>query len=289
VLGSSGPLNAEGRASTSYLLWLAGRPAIIVDVGPGSTVNLARTGANPTDLDAILLSHLHPDHVSDLPGLLWDEQVLDRNRPMLIVGPAGNRYFPDTKVFLQRLFGGAGAFPEMQAILQPFSAFHLEIRVSNIAPLQPTRVATIDGIEISAYPVPHGRAPSLAYRLEGAGFSAVLGSDQSGIDSGFANFARDADVLVLHAALGPGATDHPFAKVIGLPQTLGKLAAVAGVKRVVLSHLMAFPGSNASAGNFSLANPAAVLDAVRSTYGGDVSMASDLECITFGSVKRIDR
>src|SRR5215471_3568903 len=170
VLGSSGPLNAEGRASTSYLLWLAGRPAILVDVGPGSTVNLARTGANPTDLDAILLSHLHPDHVSDLPGLLWDEEVLERNRPMLIVGPAGNRYFPDTKVFLQRLFGGAGAFPEMQAILQPFSAFHLEVRVSNIAPLQPSRVATIDGIEISAYPVPHGRAPSLAYRLEGAGF-----------------------------------------------------------------------------------------------------------------------
>lgn len=70
-----------------------------------------------------------------------------------------------------------------------------------------------------------------------------------------------------------------------LPQTLGKLAASARVKRVVLSHLMAFPTSDPSAGSFSLSNPKAVLNAVRSAYRGDVSMAYDLECIAFGRAK----
>lgn len=44
--------------------------------------------------------------------------------------------------------------------------------------------------------------------------------------------AKDTDLLVLHAAIGPGA-GH-FARVIGLPQVLGQLAAGARVKRVVL-------------------------------------------------------
>jgi ribonuclease BN (tRNA processing enzyme) len=283
VLGSSGPLNAEGRASTSYLLWLGGRPAIIIDTGAGSTANLARAGANPLDLDAILLSHLHPDHVADLPGLLWDEAILNRNRPLLIAGPAGNDAFPGTKVFLERLFGAEGAFPVLQTVLEPASAFHLNIKVINIAPVRSTGVAALDGIEITAYPVPHGKAPSIAYRLDGSDFSAVLGSDQSATDPAFASFARNADVLVLHVALSPRAAGHPFAKSIGLPQTLGKLAAGAGVKRVVLSHLMGFPNTDPAASNFSLANPQEVLGAVRSVYGGEVSLASDLECITFDS------
>jgi ribonuclease BN (tRNA processing enzyme) len=260
---------------------LNGRPAIIIDVGPGSTATLAKAGANPADLDAILLSHLHPDHVSDLPGLLWDEDVLNRNRPLIVVGPAGNDYLPDTKTFLNRLFGVAGAFPVLQELMNPGVAFHLDIKVINVVPVQATRVTAIHGVGSSAYPVPHGRAPSLAYRIDGTGFSAVIGSEHSATDPGFASFARNADVLVLHAALSPSAAEHPFAKVIGLPQTLGKLAADAGVKRVVLSHLMAFPTTDLSASSFSLSNQKALLDAVRSTYGGAVSMAFDLECIAF--------
>jgi hypothetical protein len=36
ILGSGGPLNGGGRASTSYLIWLKGGPSIIVDMGEGS-------------------------------------------------------------------------------------------------------------------------------------------------------------------------------------------------------------------------------------------------------------
>src|SRR5262249_21718813 len=138
---------------------------------------------------------------------------------------------------------------------------------------------SIDGAQISAYPVPHGRAPSLAFRIDGPGFSVVFASDQGGTDAGFASFARNADVLVLHTALSPRAVGHPFAKVIGLPQTLGRLAKKAGAKRVLLTNLMAFPKTPPSASSFSLWDADAVFPSVRPTFGGEVQRAFDPECI----------
>jgi ribonuclease BN (tRNA processing enzyme) len=283
VLGSGGPLNAGGRASTSYLLWLAGRPAIIVDVGPGSVVNLARANADPGDIDAVLISHEHPDHVSDLPGLVWDEDVLDRGRALLVAGPAGNDTFPGIRLFLDRLFGHDGPFPFMQAVVSPDAAFHLDVREISVSPTQRVPVIKLRGVEISAYPVPHGKAPTLAYRFDGADFSLVLAGDQSGTDPGFSAFARNADILILHTALSPAAAGHPFVKGIGLPQQLAKLAADAGVKRVVLSHLMGLPAGRPTAADFALADRAALVRAVRSIYRGEVSVAFDLECLPLGA------
>ena len=279
VLGSGGPVNRGGRASSSYLIWLAGRPAIIVDMGVGSAVNLARTGASPRDIDAILLSHLHPDHVSDLSGFLWSAQVLERARPLIVAGPAGNAYFPDTKTFIQRLVGADGAFPVMQELVGRNAKFYLDVRTIETTPVQSIAVLQIDNAKVSAYPVSHGHAPALAFRVESSGISIVLAGDQSGLDSGFASFAKDADVLVLHTALSPLAQHHPFADVIGLPHRLGKLAADANAKKVVLSHLMGFPANDPSAADFSLSAPDALIRAIREVYRGDLSLASDLECI----------
>lgn len=283
VLGSGGPLNAGGRASTSYLLWLEGYPAIIVDVGPGSLVNLARANADPADIDAVLISHEHPDHVSDLPGLVWDEDVLDRDRALVVLGPAGNDTFPGIRLFLDRLFGPDGPFPFMQAVMTPDAAFHLDIKEISVSRAQRGPVMKLRGVEISAYPVPHGKAPTLAYRIDGADFSVVFAGDQSGTDPGFSTFAKSADILILHTALSPAAAGHPFVKVIGLPQQLAKLAADAGAKRVVLSHLMGLPAGRPSAAAFALADRAALLRAVRSVYRGEVSVALDLECLPLGS------
>lgn len=277
-------MNGGGRASSSYLVWLQGRPAIVIDMGVGSAVNLERAGASPRDIDAVLLSHLHPDHVSDLSGFLWSAQVLDRMRPLIVVGPTGNAYFPDTNTFIQRLAGAASVFPIMQDLLEHTAKFHLDVRNIEIEPVQARAVLQIGDVEISAYPVQHGRAPSLAFRIDGLGVSMVFAGDQNGLESGFASFAKDADVLVLHAALSPHAEHHPFADVIGLPHRLGKLAEDAHAKQVILSHLMGLPVTDPSAADFSLSAPDDLIRAFREVYHGDVSLASDLDCIQPGRI-----
>lgn len=283
ILGSGGPVNSGGRASSSYLIWLHGRPSIIVDMGVGSTVNLARSGASPRDIDAVFFSHLHPDHVSDFSGFLWSAQVLERARPLIVVGPEGNAYFPDTKTYVQRLVGADGVFPVMQELVGGQAKFRLDVRTLETKPPHSSAALQIGGAKIVAYAVSHGRAPSLAFRIEGSGTSIVLAGDQNGLDSGFASFAKDADVLVLHTALSPLAEHHPFADVIGLPHQLGKLAADSNAKKVVLSHLMGFPADDATAADFSLSAPDSLIRAVREVYRGEVSLASDLECIELGT------
>jgi ribonuclease BN (tRNA processing enzyme) len=104
--------------------------------------------------------------------------------------------------------------------------------------------------------------------------------------NGFAAFAHHADLLVLHTALSDRAHAHPFASVIGLPRRLAALAAAAGVKQVILSHLMAVPVTRPDAADFSLFDAKELLAAVRSVYSGPVSLASHLRCVAIGGASR---
>lgn len=67
VLGSAGSHPGNGRACSSYLL-SAGDHHLLLDCGNGSVANLLDT-VDPADLDAVIISHLHPDHFVDLYGL----------------------------------------------------------------------------------------------------------------------------------------------------------------------------------------------------------------------------
>ena len=57
VLGSGGPASVEGRASSSYLVWIDGRARVLVDVGGGSLVRYGESGARIADLEVLAVSH----------------------------------------------------------------------------------------------------------------------------------------------------------------------------------------------------------------------------------------
>jgi len=67
VLGSSGSYPGQGHACSGYLVQ-GGGLNLVVDLGPGSLANLQRHLSLP-DLDAVVLTHSHPDHWTDLAGL----------------------------------------------------------------------------------------------------------------------------------------------------------------------------------------------------------------------------
>ena len=80
VLGSGVPMHAEGRGGPAYAVWVAGRPSIVVDMGGDSAAALSRAGAAAASVDAILISHLHADHLSGLSDFLWGEMTAGRRR-----------------------------------------------------------------------------------------------------------------------------------------------------------------------------------------------------------------
>src|SRR5258707_8494139 len=75
ILGSGAPGFVKDRSNTSYVLWIGAQAKILVDAGGGAYVRFGQSQAKFSDLSMILVSHLHPDHVADLPGVLWSARM----------------------------------------------------------------------------------------------------------------------------------------------------------------------------------------------------------------------
>src|SRR5262245_48523673 len=117
ILGSGGPAFNSQRASASYLLWVGPQAKLLFDIGGGAHLRFSQAGAKFADLAMIGISHLHPDHTSDLPALMWASNPV-RRPPLPIVGPSGNNIAPDFKTFLARLFDEkTGAFQVLGSAL----------------------------------------------------------------------------------------------------------------------------------------------------------------------------
>jgi ribonuclease BN (tRNA processing enzyme) len=272
ILGSGGPAINSERASTSYLLWIDGKARMLVDMGGGAYLRFGQSGAKLSDLALIAISHLHPDHVSDLPALLWlSHQV--RKEPLPIVGPsagtgisgpAGNDVAPDFPTFLARMFDEKnGAFQVMGATLgaSKGNGVPLKISVADVLKAEPSTVFEGQGLKVTAFGIPHANMPTLAYRVETSDGTIVFSSDQNGTNPKFVDFARDADVLIMHLAIAAGATSPLHAA----PVVVGRIAQQAHVGRLIVSHI----------GLFDLN---AAIAELKTAYTGPLIIGADLQC-----------
>ena len=261
VLGSGAPGFVKDRANTSYLLWVGNQARILVDAGGGAYVRFGQAQAKFSDLSIILVSHLHPDHSSDLPGVLWSGRNT-RNDTLPIAGPSGNDAAPALNDFLTRLFDPkSGSWEVLSSVVAPGPGVKLDPRVVDVTRQEPTTVYDRDGVKVSAMGIPHGNLPTVAYRVETQGVTVVLSSDQNGTNPRFPDFAKGADILLMHLAIGVNANNPNQA----LPAVVGSVAQSANPKRLVLSHI----------GNFDL--DAAVTD-VKKNYSGPLTIGADLQC-----------
>jgi ribonuclease BN (tRNA processing enzyme) len=261
VLGSGAPGFVKDRANTSYLLWVGNQAKILVDAGGGAYVRFGQSGAKFPDLSMILVSHLHPDHSSDLPGVLWSGRMTREDR-LPIVGPSGNEAAPAFNDFLTKLFDPkTGSWEVLSSVVAPGPGVKLDPMVVDVTKEQPTTVYDKGGMKVTAMGIPHGNLPTLAYRVETQGTTVVFSSDQNGTNPRFPDFAKGADILVLHLAIGVGANNPNQA----LPSVVGTMAQRAAPKRLILSHIA----------NFDL--DAAVSD-VKKNYSGPLTVAADLQC-----------
>lgn len=277
VLGSGGPMHGQSRGAPAYLVWINHKPAAVIDMGGDTPTALVKAGVGANRIGTILISHIHPDHVSGLPDFLWGEITANRSSSLSIVGPDGGQGIADIRTFLERLFGEHGAFAGMQTLL---AGGEFPVNIQTVATGQKTitTVSDRDGISVFAYPVVHGKAPAVAYRVDGSDFRIVFGGDQTYLDPGFAEFADRADLLILHATVNAQVNASPLAHSVGSPQDLGLTARHAHAKEVVLAHLMLATSMNQDAHLWSLSNIDSVSVAVERAFGGRVKLANDLEC-----------
>jgi len=126
---------------------------------------------------------------------------------------------------------------------------------------RPTTVFEGESVVVTAVGIPH-LVPTLAYRVRVGGVSVVFSSDQNGSNPKFAEFAKDADLLVMHLQLGVDGSNPGHAT----PTVVGQVASAAHAKRLVVAHI----------GQFDV--DAAVAE-VKRWYGGPLTVGSDLQCV----------
>ena len=282
VLGSGGPELQDRRASSSYLVWIDGKPRAMVDIGGGAALRFGESGATVSDLDVILLTHLHADHTADLPALIKSSFFEDRSRSLPIYGPTGNKFMPSTVTFVRTLFDSArGAYRYLGDFLSPLARGDYKLQPQDVRPLSgKQKNDRKPGDEIvypfannrlyaSAVPVSHGNIPALAWRITAGGKTMVFSGDTNGRGDQLAHIAQGVDLLIAHNAVPEGASG--VARDLHMPPSvIGQIAKQAQVKQLVLSHRMLR----------TLGKEEETLAAIRRHYAGPAQFANDLDCFT---------
>lgn len=282
VLGSGSAELRMRRAATSYLIWLDGRPRVLVDIGGGAALRFGQSGANIADLDVILLTHLHADHTVDLPALVDASRHEKRDRPLPIYGPVGNKYMPSTVTFVRELFDSTrGIYRYLGDFLSPLAKNTYKLVPQNVRNRLPhvgarwkstgniIRVQDDRRITASAAYVEHGAVLALAWRVDIGDKSIGFSGDTNGSDDKLKELTRGVQLLIAHHAVPEDATGEEHRRYMP-PSVIGRVAAAAGARHLVLTHRTVR----------TLGREEESLGAIRRFYQGEVTFANDLDCFT---------
>jgi ribonuclease Z len=239
LLGTGAALPDPDRCHTSILLTLNNGRHFLIDCGHGATRQMMRVNVNPADVSHLLLTHLHHDHVCELPFFVISSWILGRAGAPDIHGPKGTRHL------VTHLFEG-GAF---DADIRARSAY--PVRQANIEAVRPhvtefdAGIILVDNdIKVVAESVDHipsQISPCYGFRIEAEGKVITFSGDTAPCE-GIARLSRDADLLIHECTFTEAFLEHRRHSKVGTfahtsPSDLGKLAVECKVKHLVATHI----------------------------------------------------
>jgi len=142
LLGTGGMMPLPNRWLSSVLIRYT-RHLILFDCGEGTQISLRSLGWGFGNLDLLLLSHVHGDHITGLPGLLLTLGNAGRTHPLPVLGPSGFRAVAEGLLSVARWL--------------PFTIDYHE--------LAPGQRFDFDGLQVTCAAAEH-HVPCLAYRLD---------------------------------------------------------------------------------------------------------------------------
>jgi ribonuclease Z len=267
LLGTGSPLPDPLRAGPSTLVRSEGA-TLLVDCGRGVLMRLAGAGVLPPMLSAVLVTHLHSDHLTDLNDVITTHWVMNAEPATLLVfGPPGMREVVDATL-------GALA-PDIRYRL----AHHADL--TEPPNVEVTEVTPGDSFDVGAVTVRVAATdhrpvePTVAYRLESDGRSAVLGGD--GVPcAGLDELCAGADAYVqtvIREDLVRQVPNARFQDIVDYHSTVedaARTAERAGVRMLVLTHYVP-PMATGQAGEWR--------ELAAQHFAGEIVLGDDLTTV----------
>ncbi|WP_086668984.1 MBL fold metallo-hydrolase [Lentzea kentuckyensis] len=240
VLGSCGAFPEPGRACSGFAVdWDGYR--LVLDLGYATLPRLLahwKDGA----IDAVAITHEHPDHCVDLHGL-----------------------------FRMRLYGGAAERLPLYCppgVLDRLSGLEPDVDLEAVFDLHPLPGSYRAGpFELTGLPLPHF-VPNAGIRLQ-TGEIALAYSGDTGPDAALAELGRDADLFIVEATDRAGETQRSDRNLMTSAEA-GRWARLAGARRLMLTHF--WPGNDREVS----------LAAARAEFDGEVLAAEEELVVALG-------
>jgi ribonuclease BN (tRNA processing enzyme) len=285
----SGPTPTVGRAQSSNLLVVNG-VQYVIDAGDGVTRRLTRLGANFRAIDTIFITHPHSDHTSGLGALMSVLYDANHTSPVNIYGPPGTeasvRGLLDYLMVNSdiRISDGTKVVPANKIFSGHDGGAGKIFQDANV------KVTAVENTHFHFQPGSpgYGKYKSYAYRFDTPDRALVFTGD-TGPSDAVVQLAKGADLLVseitgsldaykaqqikngrwqaMTAEQQEGSLRH-MAEEHLLAGEVGKMAARAGVKTVVLTHLPATGNPKEDYSRFA--------EEVKKEFSGPVLVAADL-------------
>ena len=234
MLGSCGAFPEPGRACSGFAVdWDGYR--LVLDLGYGTLTRLLAHWPDGA-IDAVAITHEHPDHCIDLHGL-----------------------------FRTRFYGGR-ALPRLPlycppGVLDRLAGLEPDVALAAVFDQRPLPGAyRVGPLELSGVPLPHF-VPSVGIRVQADGIALAYSGD-TGPDLALAELGRNADMFIIEATDRDGETQASARNLLTSAEA-GRFGRQAGARRLMLTHF--WPGNDR----------AASVAAASAEFGGDVLEATE--------------
>lgn len=233
LLGTGSPMVDPNRAGPATLVRTGGQ-TFLVDCGRGVLMRAAAAGAQAAGLTAVLLTHLHSDHITDLSDVITTRWVTTIGpNPLPVIGPPGT----------------AAVVAATLAALAPDISYRIGHHADITAPPEVVvheyadgEVWNSGGVRITAAPTDHRPVePTIGFRIEHDGAAVVLAGDSVPCQT-LDDLAADADALV-HTVIRKDLVEQIPAQrmrdILDYHSSVEQAAATAaraGVATLVLTH-----------------------------------------------------
>ena len=271
--GTGMPTARESQAASCWLVELGNGDKFIFDAGTGSAARMASLNIPYDYLNKIFISHLHTDHFGDFPAYFIGGWVAGRQHPLHVYGPSGARKETGTKYAVDRMRealtwdyeGRKGRLPASggKVVVHEF-----DFKAENAV------VYDENGVTIRSWPANHTIDGPVSFSLEWNGLKFVFGGDTYP-NKWFVKYAKDADLAIHECFIAVPDMVEKFGfsvstalevgtQIHTAPPAFGKVMSIIKPRMAVAYHFFNDPDTSPS-----------ILEGVRSTYDGPLTLAED--------------